>query len=128
MAKISPAQLAEYAVDQIESGMTVHEVSKQIAGYLIDTRQTRESSSVLRAIEAELNRRGTTQVEVTSAHQIPEETKKQLAELLGAKNPVFSENIDPTVIGGVKAKAGEKQVDLTVRGRLNRFKAKVVRS
>ena len=126
MGKISLAQLAESAVNQIESGVNVVEVSKQIAGYLVDTRQTRESSKVLRAIEAELNRRGTTQVEVISAHQITDETKKQLAELLGADKPVFSEHIDPTVIGGVKAKAGEKQVDLTVRGRLNRFKAKVV--
>lgn len=126
MSKISPVQLAEYVVNQIESGKDVGVVSKMIAGYLVDARQTRESSKVMRAIEAELNKRGTTQVEITSAHQISDETKKQLAELLDAKNPVFSENIDPSVIGGVKAKAGEKQVDLTVRGRLNRFKAKVV--
>ena len=126
MGKISPSQLAEYAVNQIESGASVAEISKLLAGYLVDTRQTRESSKVLRAIEAELNRRGTTQVEVVSAHQISDETKKQLAVLLGAKNPVFSEHIDLSVIGGVKAKAGEKQVDLTVRGRLNKFQSKIV--
>lgn len=126
MSKLSINQLAEYAVDQLEAGVDSTLLSRKLAAFLLDTRQTREAGKLSRAIEAELNKRGQNQVTITSAHKVSEETKKQLATLLGAKNPVFSEEIDPQVIGGVKAKTGETQVDLTVRGRLQRFQAKIV--
>ena len=80
----------------------------------------------MRAVDEELTRRGSSQVVVTSAHEVSEATKKQLAKLLDVKNPTFSEVIDPSVIGGVKARSGESEIDLTVRARLNRFKQQVV--
>lgn len=126
MARITLQQLAVYAVDQIESGVSLHEVARALSAYLLQNRQSRDVSNMMRAIEAELNKRGSTQVVVTSAHEVSNEVKQQLAELLGAKNAVFHEEIDPTVIGGVKARSGESEIDLTVRGRLNRFKTQIV--
>ncbi len=128
MSKISIHQIAHYAVEQLEKGVTATEVSKHIAAYLIDGRQSRELPKVLRAVEAELNRRGSSQVVVTSAHAVSEAVKKELASILGAKNPVFYDEIDPSVIGGVKARSGESEIDLTVRGRLQRFKSEIVRT
>ncbi|HMT55755.1 MAG TPA: F0F1 ATP synthase subunit delta [Candidatus Saccharibacteria bacterium] len=128
MAKITVQQLAVYAVDQLEAGISSRKVAQKVASYLLDSRQSRELSSVLRAIEATLNKRGSSQVVITSAHEVSETVKQQLASLLGAKSPVFHEDIDPKVIGGVKARFGESEIDLTVRGRLNRFKSVVTRS
>ncbi len=128
MAKISIHQLAEYAVSQLEKGVSSDVVAKHIAGYLLDARQGRELPKVVRAIEAELNRRGSSQVVITSAHAVSDSVKKELASILGAQNPVFYEEIDPTVIGGVKARSGESEIDLTVRGRLQRFKATIVKN
>ena len=65
------------------------------------------------------------QVTVTSAHTVADDVKAQLASLLGADNPSFTDVIDPSVIGGVKAVSGENQIDLTVRAKLNRFKSKI---
>ena len=104
----------------------MREVSSKVAAYLIDERKTTELPKVMRAIEEELARKGSTQVVVTSAREVSSEIKMQLAEMLNAQNPVFTEIIDKNVIGGVKARSGEQEIDLTVRGRLNRFKAKVV--
>lgn len=126
MSKVSTTELARFAVDRIESGAPRNEVSTQIAAYLIDERRTRDLTVVMRAIEEELMRRGSEQVVITSARSVSEETKKQLAKLLGAKNPVFSEIIDKDVIGGVKAQAGEKQIDLTIRGKLQSFQSKII--
>jgi F0F1-type ATP synthase delta subunit len=126
MAKITFQQLAVYAVDQLEAGMAIQDVARNISAYLLQERRSREVSSVIRAIEAELNKRGKTQVVVTSAHTVSDDVKQQLAELLGAKNAVFHDEIDPNVIGGVKARSGETEIDLTVRGRLNRFKTQIV--
>ena len=126
MSSITTTELAEYVVTEIASGESMREVSSKVAAYLIDERKTTELPKVMRAIEEELARKGSTQVVVTSAREVSSEIKMQLAEMLNAQNPVFTEIIDKNVIGGVKARSGEQEIDLTVRGRLNRFKAKVV--
>ena len=126
MAKITLQQIAVYAVDELEAGTSMKDVARNISAYLLQERRSRDVSSVVRAIEAEMNKRGKAQVVVTSAHAVSSEIKQQLAELLGAKNAVFHEDIDPNVIGGVKARSGESEIDLTVRGHLNRFKATIV--
>ncbi len=126
MAKITINELAKYAVDQLESGIETPALAQQLAAYLLDTRQSKELGKLSRAIEAELNSRGTSQVTITSVHKISETVKQELANLLGAKNPVFTEVLDSSIVGGVKAQSMESEIDLTVRARLNRFKAKVM--
>lgn len=128
MAAISISQLADYAVDQLAAGAPADDVARKLASFLLQERRTRDAGVLFHAIDKELAARGSTQVVVTSAHEVTDDTKKQLAAMLGAKNPVFDEVIDPGVIGGVKARAGESEIDLTVRARLNRFKQQVVSS
>ena len=127
MSKITTNELAVYAVEQLESGSDIKYLSSSIAAFLMEERRSRDMPIVLRAIDEELARRGSSQVMITSAHAVSNQTKKQLAQLLEVKNPVFSETIDPSVIGGVKARSGESEIDLTVRGRLNRFKTAITR-
>ena len=128
MSKITTSELAKYAVEQLESGVKSPALARQLAAYLLEERRSRDMPAIIRAIDVELSSRGSDQVVITSAHETSQEVKKQLSELLGAKNPVFSEVIDSSVIGGVKARSGESEIDLTVRGRLNRFKANIVNS
>lgn len=128
MAKITHTQLATYAVDQLEAGMGTEKLARLLASFLLHERRTRESGMLYRAIEHEMDLRGSTQVIVTSAHTVSSDIKRQLATLLRAKNPVFDEVIDPSVIGGVKARAGESEIDLTVRSRLQKFKQQIITS
>jgi F0F1-type ATP synthase delta subunit len=127
MAKITMQQIAVYAADQLEAGTSMQDVARNVSAYLLHERRSRDVSSVIRAIEAEMNKRGKSQVVVTSAHAVSVEVKRQLAELLGAKNAVFHDEIDPEVIGGVKARSGESEIDLTVRGCLVRFQRGIMR-
>jgi len=122
MAKVTIKQLATYAVDKIDQGAEMRDIATEIASVLLEERRTRDVAAVLRAIEKELAARGKVQVTVTSVHEVSEAVKMQLASLLGVENPVFDQVIDKSVIGGVKAQAGEKQIDLTARARLNKFK------
>lgn len=128
MGKITTNELAMYAVDQLEAGVESPALARQLAAYLLEERRSRDMSAVMRAIDKELSRRGSDQVVITSAHETSLEVKKQISELLGVKNPIFSEVIDRRVIGGIKAESGEKQIDLTVQAKLQRFKAAVMRS
>ena len=124
--KITANQLAIYAVDELEKGSNTELVAEKLASYLLEERRSRDMPTLMRAINEVLSERGSDQVTITSAHAVSEETKQQLAKLLGAQDPVFSEVIDPSLIGGVKARSGESEIDLSVRGKLNRFKAKIV--
>jgi F0F1-type ATP synthase delta subunit len=126
MSKIANNDIAKYAVDKLESGIETSVLSRQIAAFLLEERRSRDFPAVMRAIDEELARRGSNQIVITSAHIVSEETKKQLATLLEVKNPIFKEEIDSSVIGGVKARSGEIEIDLTVRGRLNKFKTSIV--
>lgn len=128
MFKITYKELADFAIGELERGAESEMVARQLASYLLENRQSREVTKVLRAIEMELNNRGQSQVEITSVNVVSEEVKIALASLLDAENPVFSETTDPSVIGGVKARSGEKQIDLTVRNKLDQFKAEIMRS
>ncbi len=126
MVKISTNELAKYVVDQLESGVEAPALAEQLSAFLLEERRSRELPAILRAVDLELSRRGNDQVILTAAHETSSEVKKQISELLGVKNPTFTEVIDQNVIGGVKARSGETEIDLTVRGRLNRFKSNIV--
>ena len=128
MSKITTSELAKYAVEQLESGIKAPALAHQLAAFLLDERRSRDMPAVMRAIDEELASRGSPQVVVTAVHEVSEQTKKQLAELLAVTNPVFSEVIDTSVIGGIKARSGESEIDLTVRGRLNKFKAAIAKA
>jgi F0F1-type ATP synthase delta subunit len=126
MSKITTQELAKYVVDQLEAGVDSSALAEQISAYLLEERRTRELPAILRAVDLELSRRGNDQVVITAAHVTSSDVKKQISDLLGVKNPTFTEIIDQNVIGGVKARSGETEIDLTVRGRLNRFKNNIV--
>lgn len=120
--RITISQLAEYALDRIDRGADHSHVAQTIASFLTDERRTREAPAVFRAIEKELAQRGRTHITLTSAYEVGTDAKQQIAELFNIENPVFETVIDPRVVGGVKARAGEHEIDLTVRAKLNRFK------
>jgi F0F1-type ATP synthase delta subunit len=126
VSKITTNELAKYAVDQLESGVESPALAEQLSAFLLEERRTRELPTILRAVDVELSSRGSEQVVITAAHTTSSEIKKQISELLCVENPIFTEVIDRSVIGGVKARSGETEVDLTVRGRLNRFKSNIV--
>lgn len=127
MSKIKTGLLAAYAVDRLEAGALMGDVAAEIASVLLEERRSRDVAAVLRATEKELVARGKVQVTVTSANEVSDAVKMKLAELLNVENPLFDTVIDKSVIGGVKAQAGEKQIDLTARARLNKFKQQLTR-
>jgi len=127
MSKITTNELAKYAVDRLEAGVEPNVVAQSVASLLLDERRSRELPVIMRAIDEELSSRGSTQVVITAAHETSDQVKKQLATLLEVSDPVITEVIDLSVIGGVKARSGESEIDLTVRGKLNKFKSLIVR-
>jgi F-type H+-transporting ATPase subunit delta len=65
---------------------------------------------------------GISRVEVSSAKELDKETrvevKKHLAKIFGAKEVEMEEKVDPSIIGGLILREGDKILDGSVRGRM----------
>jgi F-type H+-transporting ATPase subunit delta len=69
--------------------------------------------------------RGEVEAEVVSAHALSDEQRRQLAETLGqyAKKTVnMRESVDPAILGGLVVKIGSRQIDTSLRTKLNSLK------
>jgi F-type H+-transporting ATPase subunit delta len=72
------------------------------------------------------DRRGTARAEVVTAVPLDDARKRRVSEGLAAlvnrKNVVLTERLDPSIIGGVIARVGDKLIDGSARTRLHRLR------
>jgi F0F1-type ATP synthase delta subunit len=95
-------------------------LSEMLAAYLVQNRRSGELDSIMREVmrQRETNN-GTVEITATSAFKLNDATKKAISTLLGAENTIINEVINPEMLGGVRLETSEKQLDLTVRNRLD---------
>lgn len=122
-ARISRRKLAEYAADRLIKGETTRAVMKDIAAFLIDTRRTREAELVIRDIESALAEQGVIIADVTSAFPLTDALKDDVKKLVGGKQLVLRETVDPEVLGGIRLVTPGKRLDATLRRKIQALKA-----
>ncbi|MBO0661659.1 F0F1 ATP synthase subunit delta [Jiella sp. MQZ9-1] len=69
--------------------------------------------------------RGEIEVDVTSAHSLDDGQRKELADALGSyagKTVTMREKVDPAILGGLIVKIGSRQIDTSLRSKLNSLK------
>lgn len=99
----------------------------EVAAYLLSEQRVGELDSILRDVQAEWAAAGYVEVIASSAHPLTAALKnditKQIKQLYPeAKKIIISEAHDPTVLGGVRLTLADKQLDLSVEAKLNKFK------
>ncbi len=104
--------------------------AQELAAYVLDNRMTAELDSLMRDVQADWARSGYLEVLAYSAHplseQIKSEIKRQVKELEpDVKTIVITEVYDEALIGGVRISLPERQLDLSVEAKLNKFKSLV---
>jgi len=125
--KTSRTRIAAVVADHtLKSGLP-KSYAKQVAALLLDEQRVGELDSLLRDVQASWAAQGYVEVLARSAHTLTAATKKQIAEQVKslyptAKQIVVTEVHDPLAIGGVQISLADKQLDLSVRAKLNRFK------
>lgn len=124
--RLSRRKIALYVADRLSGGAKLPAVMKEAAAFLVDTRRTRETDLLVRDIEAELAARGTVVADVTTAFGLNDEIKKQIAQMVGAKDLQLRETVDQSVLGGVQIDIPGKRFDGTLRHRLAALKAKQI--
>lgn len=99
-----------------------------LAAYLVEQRMTEDVDLILNDIARELlERDGHLLATVTSARKLSEtmrqEVARRLRELTGAKRVELDEHVDASLIGGVKARTPDGELDASVRTRLRQLAA-----
>lgn len=116
--RISRRKLALLIVERIERGDEVDALVRELAAYLIESKRTREMDLVARAIEDELAARGTVIAHVTSARPLEGNIKTSLQRLLNASTIHLTEEVDPSLIGGIRIEAPGKRLDASIKRKI----------
>jgi len=110
----------------LKNGVT-KQLSQEVAAYLLAERRVSELDSILRDVQASWATAGVVEVVAASAHGLTGSIKADITERIkqlypDAKQIIVTEAHDPEVIGGVRLSLANQQLDLSVEGKLNKFK------
>ncbi|MBP0615539.1 F0F1 ATP synthase subunit delta [Jiella mangrovi] len=75
--------------------------------------------------ELAAEQRGEVEAEVTSAHPLDDSQRTALSEALGSyagKTVTVREKVDPSILGGLIVQIGSRQIDTSLRSKLNSLK------
>ena len=123
--RISRRSLAEYYAGCVLAGDDAV-VAKQLAAYLIETRRTKELPLIVRDIEDSLAARGLLVADVVSAYDLDTETEQSISGYLSSlysSKVKLRTSVQPNVIGGVRIRTPDAELDATVRRKLMNLQA-----
>jgi len=120
--KVSSAD-ATKAIAAVAKVMGLSEVTTSFLGVLAQNGRLSALPDIVRAFAAiAAAQRGEVTAEVTSAHALTDEQVSALAEKLKAregKQVKIKATVDPALLGGLVVRIGSKQIDGSIRTRLN---------
>ena len=111
------------AVAAVAASMKLDTVTTNFLGVLAQNRRLGQLGAVIRAFgQLAARHRGETTAEVTSAHPLEadqvEALKAKLKSQLG-RDVAVDLTVDPAILGGLIVKIGSKQIDGSIRTKLN---------
>ena len=114
---------AAKAIDAVATVLKLSPLTNQFLGVLAGNRRLSALPQVVTAFAAiAAAQRGEVAAEVTSAHPLSDEQLKALSEKLKAREGrevKLKAKVDPDVLGGLVVRIGSKQIDSSIRTRLN---------
>jgi F0F1-type ATP synthase delta subunit len=123
MTHFSRRQLARYAANQIISGEPLAKLSKNLAAVLSEAKRTNDADLLARDIAYELETRGkVASANLISATEISNDLREQIIKFIKVSANVdevsIQENIDKSVLGGVRIETAVHAWDKTVSKKL----------
>ena len=124
-ARISRRKLAEYAARELQAGN--RNVLRNLAAYLITSRRKREVELLVRDIEAALETSGVVVAQVVSARELSSDIKAHITSFIqsqsGAETVQLSEEVDESVLGGIRVTTPSAEYDNTIKQNINALRA-----
>lgn len=118
-------ELAAYIARQPASNR--EQLARQVAAYLLTTKQVGQLESLLRDVMAVREANGSVEAQVTSAHELDAGMIADIKKIIekqtpGVKQVAVETTNDPSALGGVSIRLAHQQLDLTVRAKIDTFK------
>ncbi len=129
MAKTPRQDIAASIADKSLQSSTAN-LAREVAAYLLAEGRTGELDSLLRDVMLARVQRGVIDVNVVSKYDLTEVTRKEIHAQVrslypDAKRIELNEYRDDKVIGSIRVELADKQLDLSVQAKLNKFKSLV---
>lgn len=116
-------EAAAKAVDGVAGLLDLSPLARNFLGVLAHNRRLSILPEVVRAFAAiAAGQRGEVTAEVTSAHALSDAQIKALSDKLKAregKDVKLKTSVDPDILGGLIVRVGSRQIDSSIRTRLN---------
>jgi F0F1-type ATP synthase delta subunit len=125
--KVARTRIAQAIADRTLQQGESKQLGRELAAYLLSEGRTGELDSLLRDIQHDWAEAGHVEVIAASAFPLTETIRNDITERVKtvypqAKEVIINETHDPEVIGGVRLSLPDRQLDLSVRSKLNKFK------
>jgi F0F1-type ATP synthase delta subunit len=112
---------------KLSGKMPAKKFAGEVAGYLLDENRTGELDSLARDLVDYRAKNGVVEVTAVSAHRLSDtalkEVKQKVKQLYPqARSIIINQQIDASQIGGVRLEFPGRQLDLSLRAKINKFK------
>lgn len=123
MAKVARKDIAVATLGLLRAGQSPEHVAASLASYLIAERRTRELDALMRDLETlRYRQEGVVEATVMSARELDDSVRETIKQLMGAEHVYLHHELTPSVVGGVRVHALDKQLDLSIRTKLKHLK------
>lgn len=121
--------VAAYIADK-SLGKSTKDLAQEVAAYLLAEGRTGELDSLLRDVMLARVERGVIDVNVVSKYDLTEQVRNDIRAQVRSLYPdatriELNEYQDDHVIGSIRVELADKQLDLSVQAKLNKFKSLV---
>ncbi len=127
MSKVSRLAVAGIVGAKSLKPKGLKRLAQETAAYLLETGRTNELASLLRDVQNYWADHGYVEAIAASAFPLSAKAKNEIRREIShlypkAKRIIITEQLDPDVVGGVRLEMPHRQLDLSVRAKLNTFK------
>ncbi len=129
MSKVPRHKIAEFIAEKSLTG-SGKDLAKEVAAYILAEGRSGELDSLLRDVMLARAKRGVIDVNVVSKYDLTEAARKDIRTQIRALYPEatridLNEYQDDNVIGSIRVELADRQLDLSVQAKLNKFKSLV---
>lgn len=112
---------------KLSNRLPAKKFSAEVASYLLDENRTGELDSLARDLVSYRAGQGVVEVTAVSAHQLNATALKEVRQKVTriypqARQVIINQRVDEEQLGGVRLELPERQLDLSIRAKLNQFK------
>lgn len=129
---LSPAVSKERkkaVIEKLAAEMSLHRLIHNFLLVVVKHRRTRQIPAIRQSFEAAVDERlGWLPAQIASASALSDEQKRAIERSLGmklGKSIRASFEVDPALIGGVRARVASREYDATIKGRLEHMRQRL---